>query len=47
MIDPVKKLDVGKAVKKVLATHGIESQTDFRADTALGVRVDLFDTLKL
>jgi hypothetical protein len=47
MIDPVTKLDVGKAVKKVLATHGIESQADFRADTALGVRVDLFDILKL
>lgn len=47
MVDPVKKVDVGQAVKKILTAHGIENQTTYRAPAALGVRVDLFDALKL
>ena len=48
MIDPAKKnLDVGKAVKDVLSAHKIERQAVYRPDNALGLRVDLFDALKL
>ena len=38
---------MGKAVKEVLAAHKIEKQALYRKDNALGLRVDLFDALKL
>lgn len=47
MIDPKGSVDVGQAVKAVLARHGIEPQTLYRPAGALGLRVDLFDALKL